>query len=72
MTPEEIKRHVGKKVTLGLAPESPGGPSITGRLIGTIDAADGLVVQMEPEGSTPGTRLTVHYHHIVTLTPAAS
>ncbi len=72
MTPEEIRRHVGKQVTLTLAPETPGGPTVTGRLVGTLEAADGLVVQIEPEGSTPGGRLTVHYHHIVALTPAVS
>ncbi len=68
MTPEEIRRHVGKQVTLRLAR----GPTVTGRLVGTLEAADGLVVQIEPEGSTPGGRLTVHYHHIVALTPAVS
>ncbi|MFQ5882528.1 MAG: hypothetical protein ACE5I9_08675 [Candidatus Methylomirabilales bacterium] len=72
MTPEEIKRHVGKWVTLRLAPQAPGGPTVTGHLVGTLDAADGLVVQVEPEGSQPGTRLTLHYHHIMALTPAGS
>lgn len=71
MRSEDIKKHVGKKVTLRLAPDAPGGPTVTGRLVGTMEAADGLVVQVEPEGSTPGTRFTVHYHHIVALTPAA-
>jgi hypothetical protein len=70
MTPEEIRRHVGKRVTMRLAPGAPGGPIITGRLVGTLEAADGTVVYVEPEGSTPGARLSVHYHHIVTLTPA--
>ena len=31
--------------------------------------ADGLVVTVEPNGS-PGKRLTVHEHHIVSATPA--
>jgi len=72
MRPEEIRPHVGKRVTLRLAPEAPGGPTVIGRLVGTLEAADGLVVQVEPDGSTPGARLTVHYHHIVSISPAAS
>lgn len=71
MTPEEIKRHVGKRVTLTLLPEAHGRSTVSGRLVGTLDAADGLVVQIEPEGSAPGARLTVHYHHIITLVPAS-
>jgi hypothetical protein len=34
-----------------------------------IEAADGLVVTVEPTG-TPGKRLTVHHQHIVSATPA--
>lgn len=72
MTPQEISRHIGQRVTLQLSPQAPGAPTVTGRLVGTLDAADGLVVTLEPEGTAPGTRLTVHYHHIVALTPAPS
>ena len=72
MTPEEIRRHVGKRVTLKLTPQAPGGPTVTGRLVAALEAADGLVVYVEPEGSTRGARLTVHYQHIVTLIPAPS
>jgi hypothetical protein len=72
MRPEEIKPHVGKRVTLKLTPQAHGGPTVIGRLVGTLEAADGLVVQVEPDGSAPGARLTVHYHHIVSITPAAS
>lgn len=72
MKPEEIKPHVGKRVTLTLAPGASAGPTVVGRLVGTLDAADGLVVQVEPDGSAPGARLTVHYHHIVKLAPADS
>ena len=71
MRPDEIKRHVGKRVTLCLKAGAPGGPTVTGRLVGSLDAADGLVVHLEPDGSKPGTRLTVHYHHILSLTPAS-
>ncbi len=72
MKPEEIKPHVGKWVTVRLKPEAPGGPTVTGYFVGTIDAADGLIVYVEPEGSKPGTVLSVHYHYIVSITPAAS
>lgn len=72
MRPEEIKPHVGKRVTLTLKPEAPEGPTVTGRFVGTIDAADGLIVYVEPEGSKPGTVLSVHYHYIVSISSAAS
>ena len=72
MKPEEIKPHLGKRISLTLAPGATGGPAVTGRLMATIEAADGLVVQVEPDGSTPGARLTVHYHHIVSISPVAS
>ena len=67
MTPQEIRRHVGKRVTLKLRADAAGGPTVTGRLVGTLEAADGLVVFVEPEGSSRDQRLTVHYHHIVSL-----
>ena len=70
--PEEIRRQVGKRVTLTLAAGALGGPTVTGRLVGTTEAADGLVIHLEPDNSQPGTRLTIHYHHLVTLTPVAS
>lgn len=72
MQPEEIKPHLGKRISLTLAPGAIGGPTVTGRLMATIDAADGLVVLVEPDGSAPGVRLSVHYHHIVSMSPAAS
>jgi len=50
-----------------LRADAPGGPTVTGRLVGTLEAADGLVVFVEPEGSSRDQRLTVHYHHIVSL-----
>ena len=70
MTPQEIRRHVGKRVTLKLRADAPGGPTVTGRLVGTLEAADGLVVYVEPEGSSRNQSLTVHYHHIVSLNPS--
>ena len=72
MRPEEIKPHVGKRVTLKLTPEAPGAPTVTGYLVGTLEAADGLIVYVEPEGPKPGTVLSVHYHYIVSITSTAS
>jgi uncharacterized protein Veg len=70
MKAEEIKRHVGKRVTVRLAPGGSREPAVTGRLVGTLDAVDGLVVYLEPDGAKPGTRLAVHYHHILGLVPS--
>lgn len=72
MKPQEIKQYVGQKVRVQLSPQAHQGPTVTGRLVGTLDAADGLVVQIEPESSKPGERLTVHYHHILSLMPEPS
>lgn len=68
VTADEIRRLVGQHLTLRLAAGAPGGPAVTGRILGVLDALDGLVVSIEPEGSPPGTRLTVHYHHIASVT----
>ncbi len=72
MKPEEIRRQVGKRVTLTLAAGALGGSTITGRLVGTTEAADGLVIHVEPDDDQPGARLTIHYHHVVTLAPSGS
>jgi hypothetical protein len=70
MTRDEIRKHVGKRVTLKLAPQAPGAPSLTGRIEGVLDAADGLVVTVVPDGS-PATPRTIHYHYIEAITPIA-
>jgi hypothetical protein len=72
MTPEEIRSHVGKRVTLKLKPEAPGAPTVTGYFVGTIEAADGLIVYLESEGSKREAVFGVHYHYIVSISPAAS
>jgi hypothetical protein len=66
---DDIRALKGRIVTFQLNPDAPGAPSVTGRILGMIEAADGLVVTVEPTG-TPGKRLTVHQHHIVSATPA--
>jgi hypothetical protein len=66
---DNIRGLKGQIVTLRLLPDAPGAPVLTGRVLGTIEAADGLVVTLEPI-SAPGKRVTVHQHHIVSATPA--
>jgi len=66
---DDIRGLKGRMVTLQLQPDAPGAPSVTGRVLGMIEAADGLVVTVEPTGS-PGKRLTVHHQHIISATPA--
>ncbi len=66
---DEIRGLKGQRATLQLAADAPGAPTVTGRILGTIEAADGLVVTVEPD-SAPGKRVTVHYHHILKASPA--
>ena len=67
---DELKRLVGRRATLQLTPEAPGGPVVTGRILGALEALDGLVVTVEPDGAPPGTRLTYHHHYVVAVSPA--
>jgi hypothetical protein len=68
-TPDNIRGLKGQIVTVRLLPDAPGAPVVTGRVLGTIEAADGFLVTVEPI-SAPGKRVTVHQHHIVSATPA--
>jgi hypothetical protein len=63
---DDIKRLVGKRVTMRLSPAAGGPQAITGRLVGALDAADGLVVTLQP-ADQPGHRATYHYHHILEI-----
>lgn len=65
----DIRGLTGQRVTLQLAAGAPGEPAVTGRVMGTIEAADGLLVSVEPDGA-PGKRVTVHYQHILKASPA--
>jgi hypothetical protein len=69
MTNQEIKQAVGKRVRLDLTPQAIGGPTRIGRIVGTLDAADGLVVTFAPEDA-PGTPVTYHAHYIQAIHPA--
>jgi hypothetical protein len=66
---EEIRGLKGRRVVLQLAAEAPGAPTLTGRVVGIIEAADGLVVTVEPDAAA-GKRVTVHYQHILRARPA--
>ena len=62
MTPEELKALVGRRVAFELDPAA-GERALSARVLGTIDAADGLVLVLEPE-SIPGSRRSIHSHHV--------
>jgi hypothetical protein len=66
---DQIRALKGQTVTFRLLPDAPGAPAVTGRVLGTIEAADGLVVTVEPKDS-PGKQATIHHQHIVSATPA--
>lgn len=68
VTADETRGFVGQRVTLRLVAGAPGAPSATGRVAGVLDALDGLVVSLVPDGGPPEGRLTVHYHDIVSIT----
>lgn len=69
MTNQEIKQAVGKRVRLDLTPQAIGGPTRTGRIVGTLDAADGLVVTFAPD-EAPDSHVTYHAHYIKAIHPA--
>ena len=64
-TVEEIQSLKGADVAVRLAPGA-GGQSLEGRVVGTLEAADGLVVFIEPAGE-PGERLSYNYQHIAAI-----
>jgi hypothetical protein len=61
-THDSLKALVGKRVALDLTPAADSA-IVRGKLLGTIDAADGLVLIVEPDDA-PGTRRSVHSHHV--------
>jgi hypothetical protein len=64
-TVDEIRALNGSDVSIRLVPEA-GGETVAGRLVGTLDAADGLVVIVEPRDS-PERRFSCNYQHIATI-----
>lgn len=69
MTDQELKQAVSKRVKLELAPQVAGGPIRIGRVIGVLDAADGMLVTFAPDDA-PGKHVTYHAHYILALHPA--
>jgi hypothetical protein len=69
MNLDEIRGLKGQIVSFTLLPGAPGAPVVTGRVLGTIEAADGLVVTVEPKNA-PGKRVTIHHQHIASATRA--
>jgi hypothetical protein len=64
-TVAEIKSLEGADVALQLV-EVAGGDALEGRVVGTLDAADGLVVFIEP-AAEPGGRRSYNYQHIAAI-----
>jgi len=58
---DELRRLTGERVSLDLTPAAGGG-TVRGRIVGTLDAADGLVVVLERD-DRPG-RLSLNYQHV--------
>lgn len=69
MTNQEIRQAVGKRVRLDLAPQAVGSPTRTGRIVGALEAADGMVVTFAPDDA-PGSQVTYHAHYILGIHPA--
>jgi hypothetical protein len=68
--PDEVTRYTGQRVVLRLSPRAGGETSVTGRIVATQPAADGLVVTFEPDAAGSTGRRTYHYHYIEAIDPA--
>ena len=64
-TAAAIREFQGAEVRLRLVPEA-GGEEVEGRLVGTLDAADGMVVVVEPR-TAPDRRFSCNYQHIASI-----
>jgi hypothetical protein len=64
-TVQEIEALKGADVAVQLT-STAGGQALQGRVVGTLDAADGMVVFIEPAGE-PGGRLSYNYQHIANI-----
>lgn len=62
-TADDLRALKGETVTLQLTPAGGGG-QVEGRLVGTLDAADGLVIIVEP---AVGGRVSLNYQHVAEL-----
>lgn len=67
-TIEQIRTLEGRPVRVRLT-EPGGGGQVDGVLVGTLDAADGMVVFIESPRA-PGRRLSYNYQHLLSIEPA--
>lgn len=58
---ERLRNLTGRQVALTLTPAGGGG-SVVGTLVGTLDAADGMTLIVEPQGG--GGRRSIHHQHV--------
>ena len=58
---DDLRRFTGQRVALELTPAGGGG-TVKGLIVGTLDAADGLVVIVKPDGQTG--RVSLNYQHV--------
>ena len=65
ITADEIRALEGADVSVRLVAQA-GGEVVVGRLVGTLDADDGLVVVIQPEGDSDR-RLSYNYQHIASV-----
>lgn len=68
---DELRGAVGQRVTLQLAPQVSGQSAVTGRVLGVLEALDGLSVVIEPDGALPGASQTYHHHYVLAVKPAS-
>lgn len=59
---DEMRALQGADVAIRLVPAA-GGEVVEGRVVGTLDAADGLVVVIQPRAD-PDRRFSCNYQHI--------
>lgn len=67
MNVDEVRSYDGQSVIMTLTPGAPAGLKVKGQVVGFVEAADGFVVVLCPEGAAPDARTSVHYQHIVSI-----
>lgn len=65
-TAQRFRDLNGERVALELT-TAGGGGSLTGRIVGTLEAADGLVVVLERDADSR--RMSVNYQHVAEVRP---
>ena len=67
---EDVRRFVGQRVALQLVPGNDRPLSSTGLLVSVTEALDGLMAWVQPDGASPETRNSYHYHNIKAISAA--